>query len=256
MQESAYDDLFNAEDKHWWYLGLYDLVQLSCRRLFIERSLRILDLGCGTGGLLNILANNGYKVKGVDISENALAYCRKRGLKRLILANLNDWSPETDRYDVITCMDVLYHDWIKDEVQILKSLSNGLKREGILILNLPAFPILQRGHDNVVMGKRRYTKSMIYNNLSRSQLVPILFTYRLPHAYFPLLLKRLLEVVRGRTAHSSDIKDISCFNPVLYAVNRLENRIILNGLSLPFGTSVFVIARKMANNHIKSFNSL
>ena len=74
MQESAYDDLFNAEDKHWWYLGLYDLVQLSCRRLFIERSLRILDLGCGTGGLLNILANNGYKVKSVDISENALAY--------------------------------------------------------------------------------------------------------------------------------------------------------------------------------------
>ena len=143
MNRSAYDEMFEIEDKHWWYLGLHDLIMVILDRFLPNRPLRVLDVGCGTGGLMSIMAKSGHQVDGVDVSPDALAYCRKRGLRTLIRADLNDWTPEPDCYDVITCIDVLYHAWIRNDVKILKSLAYGLKGNGrgVLVINYRAFAI-------------------------------------------------------------------------------------------------------------------
>ena len=45
--------------------------------LTVEKGGRVMDLGCGTGALIPTLVNKGYKVTGVDASDNMLEIARK-----------------------------------------------------------------------------------------------------------------------------------------------------------------------------------
>jgi SAM-dependent methyltransferase len=248
MKKNAYAEMFAVEDNHWWYVGLHDLVVLLTNELMPQQQLKILDVGCGTGGLLSILDKVGHDVEGLDYSEDALEYCYKRGLKNVFKADINEWKPSQNMYDVITSFDVLSHEWVKDEAQILKTLSNGLKDQGLIMLNYPAFPILRRKHDRVVMMRKRYTKKNLGQALSKAGLSPIIFSYRLPHAFLILLIMRFLEARKSNNREAkSDIANIpsKLTNQTLIQINKFENRLIARGFSIPLGSSLFVVAKRI-----------
>jgi 2-polyprenyl-3-methyl-5-hydroxy-6-metoxy-1,4-benzoquinol methylase len=248
MNKNAYFEMFAVEDKHWWYVGLHDLVVVLANKLSPQGRLKILDVGCGTGGLLSILGNAGHEVAGLDFSDVALDYCHKRNLRNVFKADINEWQPGKNKYDLITSLDVLSHEWIVDEVKILKSLANGLKDNGFIMLNYPAFPILRRQHDKVVMMRKRYTKKTLAPILSKAGLEPIVFSYRVPHAFFVLLLLRIHEIIgTNQKDTQSDIATIPSkfINNILTKTIKVENRAIARGVSIPLGSSLFVVARKI-----------
>jgi len=248
MEKNAYAEMFSVEDKHWWYVGLHDLVVSLSNTLLPQVFLKILDVGCGTGRLLSILNQAGHEAEGLDYSEEALSYCHKRGLQNVFKADINEWVPKQGHYDLITAFDVLSHETVKNEPQILKSLKSGLKENGLIFLNYPAFPILRRRHDKVVMMSRRYTKKTLNKILNEAGLTPILCSYRLPYAYFILLILRSLEFFESDQQKSkSDIATVPVdfVNNTLIKANKIENRIIARGYSIPFGSSLFAVSKKM-----------
>lgn len=248
MKKNAYTEMFAVEDNHWWYMTLHNLVTLLSDTQFSGRPLKILDAGCGTGGLLSILSKAGHDIEGFDYSDDALRLCRKRGLNKVIKANINDWGSSPKTYDLITSMDVLCHEWVRDEIKVLRNLAGGLKENGLLMVNYPAFPILSRRHDKVVMTRERYTKKSLKRNLEAAGLEPVLLSYRQPHAFFYLILLRLYESSRNNNARAkSDIAAIpsGSINRLLIQVGKLENRLIARGISIPFGSSLFAVAKKI-----------
>src|SRR5215510_3149895 len=82
MQSHHYPILYQVEETHWWYVGrrriIESLIQKVCSRIKTADP-RILDVGCGTGANLKMLARHGL-AEGVDIAEQAVAFCRERGL--------------------------------------------------------------------------------------------------------------------------------------------------------------------------------
>src|SRR5512138_1094109 len=82
MQSHHYPILFEVEESHWWYVGrrriIQSLVEKICATLNTPNP-SILDVGCGTGANLKMLAEFG-KTEGVDISPQAVEFCRQRGL--------------------------------------------------------------------------------------------------------------------------------------------------------------------------------
>ena len=248
MNKNAYAEMFAVEDRHWWYVGLHDLVVVLANKLSPQEHLKILDVGCGTGGLLSILGNAGHEVEGLDFSDDALDYCHKRNLQNVFKADINEWKPGKNEYDLITSFDVLSHEWVDDEVKILKSLANGLKDNGFIMLNYPAFPVLRRQHDKVVMMRKRYTKKSLTPILSKAGLEPVVFSYRVPHAFIILLLLRIYEIFGSNQQDTkSDIATTptKLINNSLTKIIKVENRAIAHGLSIPFGSSLFVVARKI-----------
>lgn len=247
MKKEAYKEMFMVEDEHWWYVTLHELVTLLSATHFSAQPLRILDAGCGTGGLLSILAEAGHDIEGFDYSEVALNFCQKRGLKKVFKADINNWVPGPNAYDVIASMDVLCHEWVGDEIKVLRTLASGLKANGLIMVNYPAFPLLNRNHDKVVMNRERYTKKTVKEDFAEAGLTPLLLSYRLPHAFVYLLLMRLYESIRrGNPEAKSDIAIIPsrALNHVLIQAGRLENRLIARGFSIPIGSSLFVAAKK------------
>lgn len=108
----------------------------------LRTGIRVLDVGCGRGGVLTRLAELYPKSRfvGMDLSQEAIAYARneasKRGLANLefIAADLSDFdkTAEQESYDVITTFDAI-HDQAKP-LNVLKGIHRALKPDGIYLM--------------------------------------------------------------------------------------------------------------------------
>jgi SAM-dependent methyltransferase len=248
MNLREYRQMYEVEDYHWWYATLHDLiVRVVVReRRRAGRGLVILDAGCGTGRLCRLLAKFG-DVSGCDLSEEALACCRERGVAAF-RADLNSLDLSPERYDVITSIDTLYHQWIADEAPVLAAFHRALRPGGIVVLNLVAFETLRSSHDIAVQTRRRYTRPEVVAMLENAGFTVELATYRLGLLFPPILLIRLLRRLTTAGTPAEEVRsDVTSppglLNGLLAWLARLENRIIPR-CSIPFGTSVFVVGRK------------
>lgn len=75
----------------------------------VPRTQTVIDVGCGTGALLEELRARGCEVCGLEYSDAALARCRSVGL-RVFKTNLEeDDSPVAERFDLAVSMEVAEH---------------------------------------------------------------------------------------------------------------------------------------------------
>ena len=242
MEPKEYRTMFDVEDVHWWYVGLRKLIYDVLERLFPDRSnLEVLDAGCGTGALLEMLRACGHAT-GIDISPEALSFARRRGLKRLGCGSVMDLPFGAEQFDVVTSIDVIYHLQVADDTQALREFRRVLKGEGVLILNLPAYDFLMSRHDRAIHTKRRYTRKDIGRKLAAAGFRLRHITYRNTLLFPPVLFVRTMEKKSKKV--ESDLKRWSSpVNRILLSIVLLENR-MLRAMRLPFGSSVFCIARK------------
>src|SRR5919206_2915746 len=87
MQQHTYSIMYEVEGTHWWFVGRRRIIRYFVEEIcrgFKDRRPRILDVGCGTGANLELLSQYG-DAEGVDVSQEALAFCRARGLDRVRL---------------------------------------------------------------------------------------------------------------------------------------------------------------------------
>lgn len=135
----------------------------------VPSNTRCLDVGCFSGNLGSALRDaKGCTVDGIELNSQAAAIAKNRGYDNVFVLDLNHdlaaLPNESEKYDVITCADVLEH-LIAPE-QVLERLSGLLKPGGIFIISLPnvAF-LLNRLH--LLLGNWDYKQ---YGILDRTHL--------------------------------------------------------------------------------------
>lgn len=248
MESHEYQRMATAEEQHWWYLGLHDLVLRWVHREAARstQSLEILDAGCGTGRLCQLLQPFG-RVSGCDIHPQAIATTKGRGLNHIFQHNLVMDRLGPDLYDLITCMDVLYHRTITDDVVVLQSLYRTLRHGGLLLLHVPAFECLRGAHDVAVHTGRRYRKDDLLNLLIQAHFTIEFSSYRLPLLFGPILLWRQFSRLYQSAEHHADtaIRCPAWLNTLLIHGVLLENQWLAAGKRFPFGLSLFVCARRV-----------
>jgi 2-polyprenyl-3-methyl-5-hydroxy-6-metoxy-1,4-benzoquinol methylase len=252
VEDAEYRTMYEVEDGHWWYVSLHDLIIHSLPTP--ATGLRILDAGCGTGRLLELLSRYG-RAEGCDASTEAVSFCRKRGLERAVQADLNTLEMEREVFDVITSIDVLYHQGIQNDRAVIIKMYEALKPGGTLLLHLPAYQWMRSSHDIAVRTARRYQRRPLVKMLQECGFTVRKSTYRVS-LLFPFiaavrLFKMLVPGGPGSKPPASDVRKHSpIVNQLLTAVMRLENR-FLDSLSLPFGSSIFVVARKEPSRPVR-----
>ena len=244
MNKNEYDRMFRFEDWYWWYQGLHALVQAVIREAAQSGPLSILDAGCGTGRMLEMIGDYG-RAEGFDFSADAIEWCRHRDLPDCRQMDLNRWEPEAGRWDVIVSLDVLCCEGVEDDRAVLEKFYRALAAGGILILNLPAFPLLRRTHDAAVSSVRRYRRKRVIRELESLGFGIRYAGYRLPPLFAFLLIKKTIEKIFRPGQLESDLRPLpSVLNRMLFGYHRLENGLIRRGIRFPFGSSLFLIAAK------------
>src|SRR5262249_40917396 len=113
FQPEYYQRLYDIEEKHWWAQGMRDAMDaLLSKATQGKRNIRALDIGCGTGLLMNYLKERYQldgEVVGLDVSEHALKFCQQRGATKLILGSATEVPLPSKSFDLIICIDTIQH---------------------------------------------------------------------------------------------------------------------------------------------------
>ncbi len=240
MKKYLYEDLFSLEDKHWWHISKRQIVRQLIEKYNKVKNPKILDVGCGTGKNMENLKSLGF-VYGLDSSIDALNFCKKRGLKNLILGSAEKTHLKKDTFNIITLLDVLEH---TDDNKALQEVYRILKNDGLIIITVPAYSWLWSNWDVVLHHQRRYTTKSLSEILKKNNFKTIKISYMYSFLILPALIIRTVKSLFSKKEYSSDFKLSSpLINCIMNKINGIESYFVRN-LSIPIGTSIIVVAKK------------
>jgi SAM-dependent methyltransferase len=242
MEKEQYEILYRLEESHWWYLGMQRIVgSMLERHLNPADRPRILDAGCGTGGMLSYLSRFGPTV-GIDIADEAVSLAHRRGLDRVARASVEEVPFATSSFDLLVSFDVLYHQAVVDDRKALREFHRVLRPGGLLVVRVPAYNWLRGAHDLAVHTRHRYSAPELGHKLQDAGFSLQKLTH-VNSLLFPIAaMKRMME---GK--HRPLMMDLELppapINSLLYGVLKLESA-LLPAISFPWGLSVLALARK------------
>ncbi len=247
MYPDEYRVMFEIEDAYWWYRGVRALLKRLLERYApADRSrAMILDVGCGTGANLQLLQSYGTAV-GVDISEQALAFCRARGIPRdrAFLASATDLPFGNARFDLAISFDVICN--IAEDVRAFQEIARVLSPGARFIVQMPAYQWLWSKHDVAVGHQRRYDAHSLGEKISAAGLQIERVTYS-NALLMPFIAAMRLTTRRasmnGSPVHSDLVPLPGVVNGPLSALITAEMRTV-SRVNLPYGLSVVAVARK------------
>jgi SAM-dependent methyltransferase len=244
LDHAEYQRMFEREDRYWWFVGRRRLaLGLLDRELGPARQGRkILDLGCGTGVVLQELQSSGAEATGLDFSSEALEFCQQRSLGNLVQGDAQAL-PFGDRtFDAILGLDVFEH--IESDEKAFQEAHRVLQPEGVLILSVPTFKWLWGPHDVALHHFRRYTRAEMVRKLQDAGFEIVQASYAVFWLFGIVLLTRMVEKFRRGPAKAVLPRVPEWVNAWLIRLQTSEGRAIVNGTQWPVGSSVVVIARR------------
>jgi cyclopropane-fatty-acyl-phospholipid synthase len=115
-----------------------DKLEMICRKLRLEPGERLLDIGCGWGGLLCYAAQKyGVQAHGVTLSQTQLEFAQEKikqiGLEKQVTVELRDYRSLTGRYDKIASVGMYEHVGISNYPAYFGKIYSLLRDRGILL---------------------------------------------------------------------------------------------------------------------------
>jgi SAM-dependent methyltransferase len=253
MQQHTYAIMRRVEESHWWFVGRRQIIQSFLKRVCRDLKavheeicgqgspLKILDVGCGTGANLEMLSQFGV-AGGVDVSEEALSFCKARGLANVKQGAAEALPYDDHSFDLVTGLDVVEH--LDDDLAGLREMRRVLTREGRAVLFVPAFMFLWGVQDDISNHRRRYTLKGLKHVLREAGFEVERATYANISFFAPILLGRLfMRATRLRPESENNIT-IGFLNGAMGKLLGAE-RGPLRYLNFPFGVSIICVARRI-----------
>lgn len=242
MHTEEFRQMQALEEGHWWFRGKRLLLEALVERAAASGGRHLLDVGCGTGGVLQAFAGRGAVV-GIDRDELALLFCRGRGLDKVVRGSALALPFAAGAFDVCVMMDVLEH--VDDEGALLGEARRVLRPGGAVIVSVPAFRALWSQHDVTFEHLRRYRRGELEARVRAAGLRVEWSSYTNFFVFFPALLWRSFRRWTGAApgVRTDFVALPGALNRALVGTYRCEAALIRR-TALPFGVSVACVARR------------
>jgi SAM-dependent methyltransferase len=242
MDAKTYAVEAETEETHWWFVGRRHLFAREISRLKLAKSAAVLDIGTSTGSNLRLLADLGFvRTSGIEVSEDALRYCRAKGFLRLCCGDVLDLPFLGASFDLVLATDILEH--VDDDQRAIGEIARVLRPGGRALITVPAFPSLWGLQDRVARHRRRYRMGELRERLLAGGLA-IDHAYHMNFLLFvPIWAARRLIDLLGAKIDSEARINSPLLNRVLRGVFGADIA-LAPYLRPPFGVSILAMAYK------------
>jgi len=199
-----------------------------------------MEAGCGPCINLRKIKDSlpATDVFGVDISEHALAACKRRGIG-MAKTDFMSFDPQR-KYGAVLMLDFIEH--MRDDSAVLGKAHGLLEGGGSLIMLAPAIPSLYSYHDKMLGHFRRYSKKELLQKASAAGFEPVFISYWNFLLFPAAAIFRVLGF--GKSPSSSDLSASAKIGFVFDAALSIENWLISKKVPLPIGMSLFAVFKK------------
>lgn len=242
------------ERRHWWFTVRRDIIEAALSRYVpgaAEKKGRWLDVGCGTGVLLEHYQGFGEKI-GAELDAGCVERARANGVD--VRQTRTNWDfTAFGTFDCVSLCDVLEH--VEQERDALRAAAEVLKPGGILLITVPALMSLWSDHDVANHHFRRYHKAQLLERFpaDRWEVVKVSYfsTMLFPAIWTVRQFKRAIKSLRKPAPEAAAVgHDLKFGNPVVDGILRSifqMERPLVSRMSLPVGSSLLLVLRKKSN---------
>jgi SAM-dependent methyltransferase len=239
-----YAELATVEAGNFWFRARNCLIGWALKRYFPSAS-RLLEVGCGTGFVLSGIKERlpEIELSGSELLCAGLGIARRRVQGAALFQMDARAIPFVGEFDVIGAFDVLEH--IADDELVLSQFHRALRPGGGVLITVPQHGFLWSPLDDAARHVRRYSRSELVTKIRRAgfrvEKATSFVTLLLPVMMLSRTLKRLPG---GNDDPIAELKTGRLANLVLGFVMSAERMFIRLGMTLSFGGSLLLVARK------------
>mgnify|MGYP001315865649 CR=1 FL=1 len=238
MDNITFSRQIKNQEKHWWFQARKKIIEQIISDINLKKKINILDFGAGSGVNLDMLKKHGL----VDIHEQN-KYARNAIKKKQIkIKNLySTLKIKKNFYDLILMADVIEH--VKQPKQLLKNLKKFLKKDGRILITVPAYQFLFSKKDDALGHYRRYNKKSLKKVLHGFSIERI--SYFNTFLCIPIIIMTLLNKYLNRD-YIKEVETTPNFilNKVCYIIFMSE-KYFIKYFSFPFGISIYALVRNV-----------
>ena len=246
MNPEAYIQMDEEEARHWWFSGRRKIITGLIENLELPQKACIREVGCGTGGNLEMLSHFG-NVSAFEMDSVARTIATEKTNNQFdIRAGCcpHEIPFVSQKFDLICLFDVLEH--IEQDGDTLTILRGMLAEKGKIIITVPACQWLWSSHDEFLHHKRRYSVNSL-KEICCSVLKPLKISY-FNTILFPLaVLMRLKDKLFKSKSVSGTNTPPKIINILFKLIFSLE-RFPLKYINFPFGLSLLCILESSEKN--------
>ena len=242
MDKAFYRKFFEVQKKHWWFVSKKKIVlDFIDRYVSTNDNHKILDIGCGSGLMLNALEQIG-DTYGMDMSDDAINFSKEIFSGTVKKGMLPDNIPYDEEYfSLVVALDVIEH--VNDDRASLTAIRSHIAVGGQAVISVPACMFLWSEHDVLNEHKRRYTLEEL-----KGKLIDAGFTIE-KISYFNTFLFPLISLVRmiNNLLKRKGASEIDLPHPAInYIVEKIFSleKYFLRIMNFPIGVSVLAVVRK------------
>lgn len=248
MEEYLYKAIYEHQKGHWFFDSKINFFKILLgENLKGKKGLKVVDLGCGTGALLEYLSGYG-RVVGIELSTIALSYAKKaaKGVNVDFMMSMGDrLALKDDSVDLICLSDVLSQETV-DVKKVLDECYRVLKKDGFILISDPAIGFLKGEHDSAAHVNHRFARKEVCDNLTRSNFYVSSISYAFVFLFPVVLLMRLIKKI----SHNDNQKPRADFHGTPKLLNSAVKTIFaiegffLRFINMPLGVSIMAVGIK------------
>lgn len=244
MDTKEYERMYRLENFYWWFQGRKNIVLRLVKNYFKDKKIHnILDAGCGTGMIFSNLEKFGTVI-GIDLSEEALKFCKERRLRPLINADLTSLPFQDESFDLAVALDILEH--VPEHEKAMAEFYRTVVKGGKLIITVPAHPFIWSEHDIALHHVRRYTMKTFNELIATQKWKKLKISYAISFTFPGIVLFRILGKFfkkKKETASTDLIILPKAINSFLTFLIRIESR-MMQYINIPFGVTIVAVLEK------------
>ncbi len=239
----AFDSLAQIEPHNWWFVSRNKVIAWTIARYTLQKG-KYLEIGCGTGFVLGMLANKfpSFKLTGTELYPEGMRLAKKRiPTAEFFQLDAKLLNQKAD-FDVIGAFDVLEH--IDEDSLVLRNIYKALKYDGTVIFSVPQHKWLWSVADEYANHVRRYTRKEL-----NEKVLAAGFKIEFCSSFVSLLLPLMFisRVFQPKLKNYDPLKEFKIpywVNAILEKLMSIELFLIKKGFKFPAGGSLILVATK------------